>query len=327
MAREREALAAKLKQERDELEATNAQKIETINKKLRRSFELNKTVALPALEEIVARTRRPVEDADRVLLARQALLSANILHALHIVQRPIPPGPPPSVETFALYQAAQEVLTDFNQFHTPEDCLFANEIPRDIYAAADRFMIKQAIFSVVQWVNLLTNVAGASPVLQAVAKIEGGVVWTKFYMDYAEEVNATFEEPSQAADVLLEFVMATAGMFGGFADARLRDARGPELLLALPLGEKEDAGDASYFTRQEPENASPVSEADRIIIAPFLADVEKYEVYELTEIEEVLDQIPQQENDEVKKWVVEMRKAIYSCNETAYRELLDSVQA
>lgn len=310
----------------EELKNKNANEIERLNKKLHRAFELNKTVALPALEEFVARTRRPVEDADRLLLARQAMLSANVMHALHIIQRPRPVGPPPSVESFALYQAAQEVLTDFNVVQGPEDCYFANEIPREIYVTADRFMIKQAFFSVLQWVNLQLSVNELRPVLQAVAKVEGVAVWTKFYVDYAEEAKIEFEESTVATEALYEFITETVNLFGGLAESRVCPGRAPELLLALPLGEKENADDSFHFTNQEPDQASPLSEADRVIIAPFLSDVEEYEVYELSEIEEILDKIPQQENLEIKKWVVEMRKAIYSCNETAYRELLESVR-
>ena len=152
-------------------------------------------------------------------------------------------------------------------------------------------------------------------------------VWCRFYLDCAPETRIiTYNAGTPACDVLLEFIHHTVEVFGGLAEAQSDEHRLPELLLALPLGAKDNAGDAAHFAEQEPENASPVSEADRIIISPFLAEIERYEVYELSEIEELLDQIPGKENPEVRKWVVEMRKAIYSCNEEIYRELLDAAR-
>jgi len=54
-----------------------------------------------------------------------------------------------------------------------------------------------------------------------------------------------------------------------------------------------------------------------------LAKIQQYEIYELTEIKVILNQIKELEGENIKKWLVLFENALYSSNEELFHQLIN----
>ncbi len=61
---------------------------------------------------------------------------------------------------------------------------------------------------------------------------------------------------------------------------------------------------------------------DKKILEPFVLEIKKYEIYDISVLRELLKEIEAVENERIKVWREEMKNAIRSGNEEKYRELI-----
>jgi signal transduction histidine kinase/tetratricopeptide (TPR) repeat protein len=66
-----------------------------------------------------------------------------------------------------------------------------------------------------------------------------------------------------------------------------------------------------------------LSENDKIILKPFISELQKIEVYFTTDLEKILEKIPTENNQNLANWKAEIEKAIFNMNQSLYRQLLD----
>ena len=61
---------------------------------------------------------------------------------------------------------------------------------------------------------------------------------------------------------------------------------------------------------------------DKAILAPYLADFQQLDVYEVSALRRLINQIDTQERENLQRWLKEITQAMYACNEDKYYALL-----
>ena len=64
------------------------------------------------------------------------------------------------------------------------------------------------------------------------------------------------------------------------------------------------------------------SEEDTLFLAPYLTELKKYELYEISDLEKVLEQIQVTDRPHLKSWKTQLKAAIDNYNETEYQRLI-----
>jgi signal transduction histidine kinase len=65
-----------------------------------------------------------------------------------------------------------------------------------------------------------------------------------------------------------------------------------------------------------------LSEENRKFLQPYISKLQKLEPYQATEVNRILTKIPENRNDNIKKWLDQLRNAIFTINSEEYHELL-----
>ena len=75
----------------------------------------------------------------------------------------------------------------------------------------------------------------------------------------------------------------------------------------------------------ETDDKIEFSKIEKEYVLQFVEQFKKYEVTDLTELEEILDKIEVSEKESIKKWKIQMENAIMSCNELQFKDLLSNI--
>lgn len=129
--------------------------------------------------------------------------------------------------------------------------------------------------------------------------------------------------PAALVDVLseggeklaLHFCLMTLRAHGGELDV------GPEQLTGFRVALRVPALPA-YASTAKRDQRPRLTEEERADLAPLLRRLRALEVYDVSEIEEELEKIPDCGSAAVEAWREEMRSAVFSCNAQSYRELV-----
>ena len=73
------------------------------------------------------------------------------------------------------------------------------------------------------------------------------------------------------------------------------------------------------------ENALKLSEYDKKILNPFVLKLQNLEVYEYSEISDIIEQLHYGKSENQKKWKNEISKALYSMNQEKYSNLINLI--
>ncbi|OJJ23134.1 hypothetical protein BKI52_01925 [marine bacterium AO1-C] len=65
------------------------------------------------------------------------------------------------------------------------------------------------------------------------------------------------------------------------------------------------------------------SEEDKLFLAPYLSELRKYELYEISDLEKVLQQIQVTDRPHLEAWKTKLKSAIDNYNETEYQRLIE----
>ncbi|MBT3208407.1 MAG: tetratricopeptide repeat-containing sensor histidine kinase [Bacteroidetes bacterium] len=99
---------------------------------------------------------------------------------------------------------------------------------------------------------------------------------------------------------------------------------GTTIWFTLPLGKQEDV-DISIKKSLPEEKNIELTQKDKNILVPFQIEFRKYEVFEFSDIEEILEQIDFSKTIGLTKWKEEIDNALYGLNQEKYLSLIKMI--
>jgi len=231
-----------------------------------------------------------------------------------------------------LYQIARAATKQVDFLSLEKGIDIVNNIPKDLSAVTDSGIIERV------FVNLLTNAIKYTPnsgkvILETIFPADNTI--RVMVSDTGEgipkdKLTSVFDKFQQVQPKKSSKVRST-GLGLTFCKLAIESHGG-----SIGVYSEIDEGTTFWFTLKksavevtviEPDAAIETRElslsiSDKEQLIPYLKQLEKLEIYEISDLRNVLKQMQQDENIGAKLWQDEMRRAVYAVNGDKYRQLL-----
>lgn len=255
-------------------------------------------------------------------------------------------------ESNSLYEVAEMATAQMRPFIQQKSLKIHNNFPENLYSLFN-FKFIERVF-----INLLNNAIKFTPTGGSItfdAEVRGQVIHVSF-TDTGEGISKDkFKEIFEpfVNENAKEFASETSSSLGLVFCKIAIEAHGSKIGVSSELGKgttftfdltythKKPA--KSYLPQKNSVNAiseskkngsAPMaaqngkiilSEDDKTVLRPFVQELNHYELYEVSDMEEVLSKLNTQENANLAKWKKAMQTAIDNFNELEFKELVQSI--
>ena len=256
------------------------------------------------------------------------------------------------MESNSLYEVAELAVAHMRPFIQQKSLKIQNNFPETLYTLFN-FKFIERVF-----INLLNNAIKFTPTGGSIifsAEERGQVVHVSF-ADTGEGISK--EKFKQLFEPLIkedakEFASETSSSLGLVFCKIALEAHGSKIGVASEIGQGTTFSfDLEYTHRKPAKSYLPkrtaaselidskingelpvaaqngkieLSEEDKTVLRPFVKEMTHYELYEVSDLEEVLARLNTQENANLEKWKHAIQTAIDNYNELQYKELVQSI--
>lgn len=240
----------------------------------------------------------------------------------------------------ALYNTAQEAINELRIFAEQKGVVIKNEIGAQWQSTYDGKYIRR-VFE-----NLLTNAIKFTPnggnilfstqenpqtgqLVVSVTDTGEGIPESKFkeIFEPFNQLDARNFANTSSTGLGLTFCKMAIEAHQSKIQVSSEVGKGTSFYFELPKIEVEvTTNPLANTTTVADKQALSFSADDKAFLQPYIAQLQRYELYEISDLEKVLEQIPVADRDNLQQWKAQIKAAIDNYNESEFMRLIAVVE-